>query len=123
MINEYDILSAIDLGFGLCCLIFGGIQCYLLYIVITYSQEIVDQNQKLIDVMRERRLQDGWIIIDDPRMETVMDELKEFEGFDGKGYFILNKPLLTGILANFITYIIILIQFNMTTDTVIVPMV
>ena len=67
--------------------------------------------------MRERRLQDGWNIIDDLRMETVMEDLKEFDGFDGKGYFILNKPLLTGILANFITYIIILIQFNMTTDS------
>ena len=49
--------------------------------------------------------------------DRIMDKMNCFNGFDGKGYFILNKPLLTGILANFITYIIILIQFNMTSTT------
>ena len=113
LITDLESQSGMDIVFGLCILIFGSIQCYLLYVIINYSQEIVDNNTDLLDTIREKRLQ-GWIINEDPRMEKVVDDLKEFEGFDGKGYFILNKPLLTGILANFITYIIILIQFNMT---------
>ena len=126
MIYEYNTMTPTDLGFGLCCLIFGIIQCYLLFIIITFSQEIVDQNEMLTDSIRENRIQNGWMISDDPRMEKVIEDLKEFEGLDGKGYFTLNKPLLTGILANFITYIIILIQFSMTSEgsnPIIVPMV
>ena len=120
LITDMESQSAMDIVFGLCILIFGMIQCYLLYAVINFSQEIVDKNEDLLDTIREKRLH-GWIINEDPRMEKVVDDLKEFEGFDGKGYFILNKPLLTGILANFITYIIILIQFSMNSTTVMVP--
>ena len=44
----------------------------------------------------------------------VLCHLTRWENFDGYGFFVLGKPFLTGILANFITYIIVLIQFQLT---------
>ena len=40
--------------------------------------------------------------------------LDEFQGFHGNNYFVLGKPLLTSITANFITYLIILVQFKVS---------
>ena len=38
----------------------------------------------------------------------------EFQGFDGYGYFHLTKSLLTTTLANFVTYLIVLLQFRIS---------
>ena len=40
--------------------------------------------------------------------------LREFEGFHGLGYFRLGKSMLTGIMANFTTYLIVLLQFKVS---------
>ena len=44
--------------------------------------------------------------------EAVITLLDEFKGFDAKGYFTLNHSLLTGMTANFVTYLVILVQFK-----------
>ena len=44
--------------------------------------------------------------------------LGEFQGFHGNNYFVLGKPLLTSITANFITYLIILVQFKVSESSV-----
>ena len=44
--------------------------------------------------------------------EAVIALLDEFKGFDAKGYFTLNHSLLTGMTANFVTYLVILVQFK-----------
>ena len=44
------------------------------------------------------------------------EELDEFRGFDGKGYFILGKSFLKNLLAFCVTYLVILIQFRLTED-------
>ena len=35
-----------------------------------------------------------------------------FEGFDGHGFFTLGRSHLTSVVSNFITFIIVLIQFK-----------
>ena len=47
--------------------------------------------------------------------------LDEFKGFDANGYATLGKPLLSSIFANFITYVIILIQFRISVNPVPTP--
>ena len=49
--------------------------------------------------------------------KIILLEIEDFKGFDCNGFFILGKPLLTSILANFVTYLIILIQFKITETT------
>ena len=44
----------------------------------------------------------------------IIEELQCFQGFDAHGFFTLNRPLLTSIMSNFTTFIIILIQFKMS---------
>ena len=44
--------------------------------------------------------------------KRIASGLGEFQGFHGNNYFVLKKPLLTSITANFITYLIILVQFK-----------
>ena len=42
---------------------------------------------------------------------TAIERINSFEGFDAAGFFTLGRPNLTSIVANFITFIIMLIQF------------
>ena len=44
--------------------------------------------------------------------EAVISLLEEFKGFNAKGFFTLNHSLLTGMTANFVTYLVILVQFK-----------
>ena len=44
----------------------------------------------------------------------IEQELDEFRGFDGKGYFILGKSFLKNLLAFCVTYLVILIQFRLS---------
>ena len=44
--------------------------------------------------------------------EAVTSLLEEFKGFHAKGFFTLNHSLLTGMTANFVTYLVILVQFK-----------
>ena len=46
--------------------------------------------------------------------QLALNRLNEFSGYDGMGYFYAGNQLMTGILANTITYIIVLVQFLKT---------
>lgn len=46
--------------------------------------------------------------------KSIVSGLDEFRGFHGNNYFVLSKSLLTSISANFMTYLIILIQFKVS---------
>ena len=43
----------------------------------------------------------------------LVEKMNSFNGFDADGYFTLGKQLLTSIVSNFTTFIIVLIQFKM----------
>ena len=45
--------------------------------------------------------------------DELIDKITSFQGFNACGFFTLGKPLLTSIVANFTTFIIVLIQFKM----------
>ena len=44
--------------------------------------------------------------------DRIIEKINSFQGFDACRFFTLGKPLLTSIVANFMTYIIVLIQFK-----------
>ena len=41
-------------------------------------------------------------------------QLNGFKGFYGENYFTVNNSMITGMIANFVTYLIVLIQFKMS---------
>ena len=43
----------------------------------------------------------------------LIERMNSFNGFDANGYFTLGKQHLTSIVSNFVTFIIVLIQFKM----------
>ena len=44
--------------------------------------------------------------------DFVARKLEAFKGFDGSGFFTLNREFLSGVAANFLTYLIVLVQFK-----------
>ena len=46
--------------------------------------------------------------------KRIASGFEEFQGFHGNNYFVLGKPLLSSITANFITYLTILVQFKVS---------
>ena len=65
-----------------------------------------------VEMTESSMILDGQRMSMDHAKGIVINQLQQFEGFDGNGYFVLGKPLLTGIVANMLTYVIILIQFK-----------
>ena len=78
---------------------------YLLYMFCFMSQQIVTQVQNLQDKILNMSPSSG-------NRDIMYAALGEFNGFDANGYFTLNNSLLTGMAANFTTYLVILIQFK-----------
>ena len=97
--------------------ILSTVTTYSFIFVNLYSQKIGDQVRDL-----KENIQDQCILsLDLEKSEElivmknlILCHLTRWENFDGYGFFVLGKPFLTGILANFITYIIVLIQFQLT---------
>ena len=45
----------------------------------------------------------------------VCNLLSKFNGFEANGYFTLNHSMLTGMIGNIVTYLVILVQFRQST--------
>ena len=48
---------------------------------------------------------------------SVSVQLQNFHGFSANGFFTVNHSLLTGMTANFLTYMVILIQFQQSSTS------
>ena len=46
-------------------------------------------------------------------MHEIIEKISCYHGFNAWGFFTLGKPLLTSLVANFTTFIIVLIQFKL----------
>ena len=51
---------------------------------------------------------------DESELEIICNELNDFKGFHGQDFFNVNNSLITGMVSNFVTYLIILIEFKIT---------
>ena len=101
-------------SYGILFLFFAHAYC-------TFSQIIKDSIDQIRKITLEMDVpNEGLLILDakkyNPRhaRKIVVVGFDEFQGFHGNGYFILGKPFLTSIIANFMTYLIILIQFKVS---------
>ena len=48
---------------------------------------------------------------------SIYFQLDGFQGFNAENYFTVNNSLMTGMTANFVTYLIVLIQFKITENS------
>ena len=80
-----------------------------------YGEKIGSQVKDLKEILQDQYIidlgQSDEVLV---MKKLVVCHLCRWENFDGYGFFTLGKPFLTGLFANFITYIIILIQFQLS---------
>ena len=116
-------LSSANQSTALLCAsnIFGALAAVLaLWILNGQSEEIKQIVSNLKDTLGDLVVSNGIIQMDGSFHSEVyarghlINKLAEFQGLDAYGYATLGKPLLTSVFANFITYLIILIQFKIS---------
>ena len=95
----------------------GAAMTYSFVFTSFYGQKIGDQVKALKEMLHDQ------FIIDPGESEEIIKmkklavyHLSCWENFDGYGFFTLGKSFLTSLLANFITYVIILIQFQLSSQ-------
>jgi hypothetical protein len=97
---------------------YGMIFAYILYYLIVMSHHILVLTEELEDVVSNMGLNGtGPMVFDENQQEYVIRKLMNFKGFSALDYFYLDKSLLTSIVANFVTYLIVLIQFRASETT------
>ena len=84
---------------------------FTLYYINGVSQEVADNLSNLKECVA------GSSLITFEEKWQLVEKMNSFNGFDAWGYYKLGRPLLTSIVANFTTFIIVLIQFKMSETT------
>ena len=80
---------------------------YLIFQLCCLSEMLVVNVGELEDLIIDYQFKNG-----ESRKNDVCYLLSKFKGFDANGYFTLNHSMLTGMIANIVTYLVILIQFR-----------
>ena len=88
------------LAFGNFCLIFH--LCHI-------SENLVVAVGELEEFIIDHLLKNGkW------QQNSVSNLLSKFKGFDANGFFTLNHSMLTGMMVNIITLLVILVSFRLS---------
>ena len=88
------------------CFIF---ETCLLFLLCHFSENVSHSVQKLKVNILEFQFKKG-----QQQGEVVYHLLNEFYGFEAYGFFTLNHSLLTGIVSNFVTYLVVIINFRVS---------
>ena len=75
-----------------------------------YAQLVTDQVQKLQKDLHQLSL----LMETTNQAKMAMYSLSQWTGFSGYGFFTLGKSLLTSVAAAFMTYLIVLVQFQVS---------
>ena len=102
--NQATIFLMVGYGF------FGIFFLYFLYSYCTFSQFIKDSSDQIKLILLNNPEKDE----NKTQKTQALLKFETWNGFHGNGYFTLGKSLLTAVVANFITYLIILIQFKVS---------
>ena len=97
-------------------LIFGNlVACFYVTFVLFF---LCENSEKLVCKVRHVNLKIMDFKMVNAEIETIYGLLDKFKGFNANGYFVVNSSLLTGMVANFVTYSVILIQFRQSESTI-----
>ena len=79
-------------------------------------QEPVDSLLNAMDDLKMEIINLGHdtMIVDQQKQTMLLYAIDSFNGYPAFGFFYVKKDLLTSVFANFVTYLIILIQFRST---------
>ena len=90
-------------------------------LVILVSSNINRKVKSLNEELMKMDIQDNSFLMHDGKLKSANQArahinlvLSDFQGFNGNGFFVLNRPFLSSLVSNFLTYIIILVQFRIS---------
>ena len=94
------------------CFIF---ESALLFMLCHFSENVAHSVQKLKEYILEIHSKNDYYGLQKDGGEIVLYHLlNEFYGFEAYGFFTLNHSLLTGIVSNFVTYLVVIINFRVS---------
>ena len=82
---------------------------YLIFALCHTSEMLVVNVGELEDLLIDYHFKNNW---ESPQKNEVCNLLSKFKGFEANGYFTLNHSMLTGMIGNLVTYLVILVQFR-----------
>ena len=83
------------------------INCNIIFQLCHLSENLLVAVGQLEEFITDHLLKSG-----QSQQSSVCNLLSKFKGFDANGYFTLNHSMLTGMMANIVTYLVILVQFR-----------
>ena len=81
---------------------------YLIFALCHASEMLVVNVGELEDLIIDYHFKNG----ESQQKNDVCNLLSKFNGFEANGYFTLNHSMLTGMIGNIVTYLVILVQFQ-----------
>ena len=81
---------------------------YLIFTFCHLSEMLVVNVGELEDLIIDYNFKNG----ESQQKNDVCNLLSKFNGFEANGYFTLNHSMLTGMIGNIVTYLVILVQFQ-----------
>ena len=93
------------------CFIF---ESALLFMLCNFSENVAHSVQKLKEYILEIHSKNDYGLQKDGGELVLYHLLNEFYGFEAYGFFTLNHSLLTGIVSNFVTYLVVIINFRVS---------
>ena len=84
--------------------------------VATKTRELSKALMKMSIPEKSYLVIEGKVVCAHQTRAQLQDLLSNFHGFSGNGFFVLNRPFLSSVVSNFLTYFIILMQFRMSED-------
>ena len=113
--SKIEIIPKITFCFSL--FIFGLMFLSLIVFLNYTSQNVSDRVSNLKRKILNSEIQDSDTLGGIDSRFRIMHLLDSFKGFEANGFFTLGKPLMTSLTANFLTYIVILVQFKISENT------
>ena len=92
----------------------------LLWIFNGQSEDIKKSINDIQEILSNLEVSNGIIQIygkyhaEDYARTVIINKMEKFQGFEASGFVTLGKPLLSSMFGNFITYLIILMQFKIS---------
>ena len=104
---------------------FGVLLCIILYISNEASQQLLNAMQTMKQAIIEMPTSDdddvvvldGKEYVGNYARYVLLERINSFKGFTALDFYDLGRPMLSTITSNFITYLIILIQFKLSASS------
>ena len=88
--------------------------CCIIWYLCHLSQTLISKTQDLKVALGTNLSLRRSVLDESSELEIICSELNDFKGFHGEDFFNVNNSLITGMVSNFVTYLIILIEFKIT---------